>query len=99
MWPETKPVNFCIWGHPHYTHTHSYIHYAFYKAAKYLDWSVEWLDNTEQNRINLKNTDTNGWLFLTEGQVDSLIPKNPNAFYILHNCDDSLYNEISTKNK
>lgn len=98
MWPETTPKKFVVWGHPHYTHTHSYIHYGFYKAAKYLGWDVDWLDNTPENEIKLKNTDTNGWLFLTEGQVDSRIPINPNAFYILHNCNGSKYVSVSLKN-
>lgn len=98
MFYKQNPVKLCIWGHPHYTHTHSYIHYGFYNAAKHLNWYVEWLDNTEQNKISLNNTDTNGWIFLTEGQVDSLIPINPNAFYILHNCNGTKYSSIPTKN-
>jgi hypothetical protein len=98
MWPETNPVNFCIWGHMHYTHTHSYIHYGFYNAAKHLGWNVEWLDNTVENGISLKNTDTNGWLFFTESQVDSHLPRNPHAFYIVHNCNANEYLSISLKN-
>ena len=98
MWPETQPVTFCIWGHLHYTNTYSYIHYGFYKAAKHMGWNVEWLDNTEQNKINLTNTDTTGWLFLTEGQVDNWMPRNPNAFYILHNCNGNTYLKIPLKN-
>jgi hypothetical protein len=94
MWPETAPVRFIIWGHEQYSHTHSYIHYGFFKAAKHMGWKVEWYKNTKQN---IGNTD--GCLFLTETQVDSFIPVNPNAFYVLHNCDLKKYESIPLKNK
>jgi hypothetical protein len=93
MWPETKPIKFIIWGHEHYTHTHSYIHYAFDKAAKHIGWDSEWV----KNEPYIGNTD--GYLFLTEGQVDNNIPINPKAFYILHNCDIKKYESIPEKNK
>lgn len=97
MWPETAPVRFIIWGHEHYSHTHSYIHYGFFKAAKHMGWNVEWYKNTSENASQIGNTD--GCLFLTESQVDSFMPINPNAFYILHNCDMKRYNNIPEKNK
>jgi hypothetical protein len=97
MWPETKPIKFIVWGHEHYSHTHSYIHYGFFKAAKYIGWDVEWLNNTPENNVNLGNTD--GCLFFTEGQVDSNMPKNPNAFYVLHNCNGNDYSHIPETNK
>lgn len=97
MWPETAPVRFIIWGHEHYSHTHSYIHYGFFKAAKHMGWSVEWHKNTQENATQLGNID--GCLFLTESQVDSFMPINPSAFYVLHNCDMKKYNIIPEKNK
>jgi hypothetical protein len=97
MWPQTKPIKFIIWGHEHYSHTHSYIHYGFFKAAKYIGYDVEWVKNTPENNTKLENTD--GYLFFTEGQVDSNIPKNPNAFYVLHNCNGNDYCRIPEKNK
>lgn len=97
MWPETPPVRFIIWGHEHYSHTHSYIHYGFFKAAKHMGWTVEWFKNTQENASKLGNTD--GCLFLTESQVDSFIPVNPMAFYVLHNCDMKKYDIIPLKNK
>jgi hypothetical protein len=97
MWPETAPVRFIIWGHEHYSHTHSYIHYGFFKAAKHMGWNVEWHKNTPENATNLGNTDA--CLFLTESQVDSFIPVNPKAFYILHNCDPKKYESIPLKSK
>jgi hypothetical protein len=97
MWPETKPKKFIVWGHEHYSHTHSYIHYGYFKAAQSLGWDVEWLKNTKENSLKLENTDE--FLFLTECQVDSFIPINSKAYYILHNCDMSKYSEIPEKHK
>ena len=97
MWPDTKPKKFIIWGHEHYTHTHSYIHYGYFKAAESLGWDVQWLKNTKENALNLGNTDE--YLFFTESSVDSFIPVNSKAFYILHNCDMNKYFEIPLKNK
>ena len=97
MWPDTKPKKFIIWGHEHYTHTHSYIHYGYFKAAESLGWDVQWLKNTKENALNLGNTDE--YVFFTESSVDSFIPINSKAFYILHNCDMNKYSEISLKNK
>ena len=74
MWPDTKPKKFIIWGHEHYTHTHSYIHYGYFKAAESLGWDVQWLKNTKENALNLGNTDE--YVFFTESSVDSFIPIN-----------------------
>jgi hypothetical protein len=93
MWPETQPKKFVVWGHLHYTHTHSYIHYGFAKAAKSMGWDVLWT-----NSLNgLDNTDE--YLFLTEGSAESGIPINPKAFYILHNCNMDKYTSVPELNK
>lgn len=97
MWPETKPKKFIVWGHEHYSHTHSYIHYGYFKAAQSLGWDVEWLKNTKENALNLGNTDE--FLFFTESIVDSFIPINSKSFYVLHNCDLKKYESIHVKNK
>jgi hypothetical protein len=78
-----------IWGHKLHSHTHSYIHYAFYKAFKYLGYDVYWLDNTdvyEMHEMNFMNS-----LFITEGGVDQKIPIVPDSHYIIHNCDVNKY--------
>jgi hypothetical protein len=93
MWPETQPKKFVIWGHLHYTHTHSYIHYGFAKAAQSMGWDVVWTKSTE----GLENTDE--YLFLTEGSAESGMPINSKAFYILHNCDMNKYISIPNSNK
>ena len=79
-----------IWGHPLHSHTHSYIHYGFYRAFKHMGYKVYWVDSLHQlNDINLQNS-----LFLTEGQVDTDIPKRNDCFYILHNCNYHDYKEL-----
>jgi hypothetical protein len=98
MWPKTAPKKFVIWGLEHYTHTHSYIHYAFEKAAKQLGWDVEWVQDTPEIGVFFSES-SDEYLFLTVGISDKYIPINPNAFYILHNCEAAQYTSIPEKNK
>ena len=84
-----------IWGHKLHSHTHSYIHYGFYNTFNYLGYKTYWYDcNDNIELINFDNT-----LFIVEGQVDENIPINNNSYYVLHNCMDPKYKQISTKNK
>lgn len=76
-----------IWGHKLHSHTHSYIHNAFYKAFQHMGYQTLWLDA----RDNLANIDCSNALFITEGQVDTNIPLRDDARYILHNCDMKKY--------
>lgn len=71
-----------IWGHKLHSHTHSYVHNAFYKAFKYLGYETYWFDDQDDtSHFNFSNS-----LFLTEGQVDNKIPLRSDCRYILHNC-------------
>jgi hypothetical protein len=97
MWPETAPVRFIIWGLEHYRHTHSYIHYAFMRAAKHNGWDVEWVIDTPANAQRFRDCDN--YLFLTVGVADRYIPMNPNAFYVLHNVNQERYTHIPTDRK
>jgi len=36
-----------IWGHPLYSHTHSYVHDAYYKAFKHLGYETYWFYDEE----------------------------------------------------
>ena len=36
-----------IWGHKLHTHTHSYIHNAYYKAFKKMGYETHWFDNND----------------------------------------------------
>lgn len=79
-----------IWGHKLHTHTHSYIHYGYYKAFSHLGYETKWLDeNDDITEIDFSNT-----LFLTEGQVDKGIPLRKDCFYVVHNCDLNKYFEV-----
>ena len=69
-----------IWGHKLHTHTHSYIHNAFYKTYIHLGYKTIWLNNND----NITHIDFSNTLFLTEGQVDNRIPIRKDSYYILH---------------
>jgi hypothetical protein len=84
-----------IWGWKLHSHTHSYIHYGFYKAFKHLGYDTLWLDNAD----NVSGINFDNCLFLTEGQVDQNIPKNATSKYILHNCDGARYIDIDLRNR
>ena len=79
-----------IWGHKLHSHTHSYIHDAFYKAFKHLGYDVYWLDSKD----DVRNFDFNNCLFLTEGQADAGMPQVASSYYLLHNCVMAQYREL-----
>lgn len=71
-----------IWGYPLHTHTHSYIHNAFYKAFSYLGHEVYWFDDSNYP----SDFDYNNCIFLTEGFADKNIPLNKTSTYFVHVC-------------
>lgn len=73
-----------IWGYPLYSHTHSYIHAAFYKAFKHLGYETYWFHDEEYP----ENFDWNDCLFWTEGFADKNIPLNKTSTYFVHVCPD-----------
>ena len=74
-----------IWGYPLHSHTHSYIHQAFYRAFSFLGYTCYWFDdNTAPNDYNML---PDNCLFLSAGGVCNNIVLNPKSHYILHNCD------------
>ena len=82
-----------IWGHKLHSHTHSYIHGAFYRAFEYLGNDTYWFDDSD----DLKGFDFSHSLFITEGQADKYIPLRDDCRYILHNCTSSKYNYLKQK--
>lgn len=84
-----------IWGHKLHSHTHSYIHYGFFRAFQSLGYETVWYDNKD----DVSNINFEDCLFFTEGQVDAKMPRNKTSKYILHNCDGSTYTEINPKNR
>lgn len=82
-----------IWGHKLHSHTHSYIHYAFYKTFTRMGYKCLWLDNND----DVSQFDFTKSLFITEGQVDQEIPLLNDSIYILHNCPSLKYQNITNK--
>jgi hypothetical protein len=82
-----------LWGHKLHSHTHSYIHAAFFRAFQDMGYPVYWFDNSD----DVRNMDFAYSLFITEGQVDEQIPILDNCEYILHNCDSSKYRPFFEK--
>lgn len=71
-----------IWGYPLYSHTHSYIHEAYYRALKYLNVEVYWFHDQEYP----KDFDFSHSIFLTEGFADKNIPLNQTSCYFVIYC-------------
>lgn len=92
---KDKFTKVIIWGHKLHSHTHSYIHFGFYKTFKHLGYNTYWFDNND----DVSDFDFSNCLFITESQVDEKIPINKESFYVLHNCDGSKYKNIPLKQK
>lgn len=87
-----------IWGWPLDSHTHSYIHQAFYKTFSHLGYKCYWIDHTKSfHEYNLTLPDK--CLFITEGQVDKNIVMNPKSYYLLHNCEMKKYEDAGIPSK
>ena len=71
-----------IWGHPLYSHTHSYVHEAYYRAFKSLGYDVYWFHDGEYP----EDFDYNNCLFIGEGYADKKIPINDSSCYLIMYC-------------
>jgi len=69
-----------IWGFPLHTHTHSYIHYGWYKGFKHLGYETYWFDDNNFP----SDFDYNNTLFITEGYADNNIPIVNTSIYFVH---------------
>ncbi len=78
----TSKQKVIIWGFPLYSHTHSYIHYAWYKAFKHLGYDTYWFHDKDFPI----DFDYSNCLFLTEGYADANIPLNRTSTYFVHMC-------------
>jgi hypothetical protein len=83
-----------IWGHKLHSHTHSYIHNAFYHAFKALGYPTYWFDDKD----DVRDFDFSNSLFLTEGQVDRCIPLRDDCQYMIHNISSDKYRSLKQKN-
>lgn len=71
-----------IWGYPLYSHTHSYVHEAYYKAFKHLGYDVYWFhDNDYPIDFDFANC-----LFIGEGFADKKIPIKDTSCYLIMYC-------------
>lgn len=75
-----------IWGHKLHTHTHSYIHFGFFRAFSQLGFTVDWLDAADE----IDPCDFSETLFITEGQAVQGMPRRDDSIYIMHNYDTEL---------
>lgn len=71
-----------IWGYPLGSHTHSYVHGAWYKAFKYLGYETYWFHD-ENYPVNF---DYSNCLFISEGYAEKNIPLNDSSVYFIHIC-------------
>lgn len=76
-----------IWGHTlEGGHTHSFIHYGFYKAFLHLGYDVQWLSNRKEN----SNIDLNETIVISEHQEISHLPIQNNTKYFIHNIKQDI---------
>ena len=81
-----------VWGHPLHSHTHSYIHEAFYHSAQYAGFDTYWvpqigyLERGDNPLVDYSGP-TDHCLFVTEGQVVDGIPQSDTSWYIMHNVE------------
>ena len=73
-----------IWGHKLHSHTHSYIHYGYWRAADYLGHEVYWYDDKDA----VHDVDFSNSIFITEHQVCKNIPLRKDCKYFIHNSDE-----------
>lgn len=72
-----------IWGHKLGTHTHSYVHYGYWRAADYMGYEVQWFDdNDDVSDINFSNS-----IFITDSNVSKNMPVLNDCVYYSHNVD------------
>jgi len=69
-----------IWGYPLHSHTHSYIHYGWFKAFKHLGYETHWFYDDDYP----SNFDYTNCIFITEGYADKNIPMHPSNIYCVH---------------
>lgn len=84
-----------LWGHKLHSGTHSYIHYAFYKAFKHLGYDTYWFGAGD----DVSSIDFSNSLFITEGNGSAGIPLRMDYKYILHNCDQAQFKKVWDNNQ
>jgi hypothetical protein len=75
------PKKVIIWGYPLHSHTHSYIHYGWDKAFRFLGYDTHWFHDDANIPQGFDFSDS---LFLTEGYADGKIPIEATSIYFVH---------------
>jgi hypothetical protein len=83
-----------IWGHKLHSHTHSYIHNAFYNSFKKLNYDTYWFDDND----DVSNFDFSNSFFITEHQVNKKIPCRTDCLYLSHYIDEGDYIGVPKEN-
>tara|TARA_R110000868_G_scaffold409778_1_gene696008 strand:- start:2969 stop:3955 length:987 start_codon:yes stop_codon:yes gene_type:complete len=79
---KLKYKKIIIWGHPLFSHTHSYVHEAYYKSFKSMGYDVHWFHDDGYP----KDFDFTNCLFIGEGFADKNIPLNGSSCYLIMYC-------------
>lgn len=82
-----------IYGHKLHSHTHSYIHEAFYNAFCNKGFETIWIDEAD----DLEKYDFSKSIFLTEGQVINKMPIRDDCKYLLHYVDKQKVQQLGIK--
>ena len=72
-----------VWGYKTCYHTHSHIHDGIFRALRYMNRDVEWLDAGSNKNVNSANT-----LFITNHDVTKDLPLRDDCFYFSHGLSD-----------
>lgn len=71
-----------IWGHPLHSHTHSYVHEAYYRAFNFMQHEVYWFHDDDFP----EDFDYENCVFITEGFADKKIPLRKTSVYFVMYC-------------
>lgn len=83
-----------IWGFPLDTHTHSYIHAAWYKTFKFLGYETYWFHDENYPQ----NFDYENCMFISEEYAAKNIPIKKNSTYFIHNAiNPSKYLDVGSR--
>lgn len=72
-----------VWGLPLHSHTHSYVHNAFFRASKYMGLETLWLHNDLKSNEILRSDD----VVISCGIEDNNLHLKHGVRYVLHNSD------------
>jgi len=85
-----------IWGFELHSHTHSYIHNAFFRAFRSLGYEVYWYNEKGKNNYPQFgiNKDFENCLYIVVGVKCKYLPINETSYYIWHTGTCPIYKEF-----